>query len=119
MSRKEMSCPSIASSSSDHKYYCSIGELIETKFRETVDKSIAANPELRAKFEGLNAEVELRLDRDGNVKGIWLPKRSGNKDFDQAAMDTLTNASPLPPPPEDLFKDGNTLKIFWDFRLTE
>lgn len=119
MSRKEMSCPSVASSSADHKYYCVIGDKIETKFRELVDAKIAESPELQSVFADLHAEAELRLDREGNVKGVWLPKRSGNKEFDELAKQALNESSPLPQPPEALFKDGNTLKIFWDFRLSE
>jgi TonB family protein len=119
ISRKEMQCPSVASSDSDHKYYCEIGTLIESKFKLVVAETLGKNPELRSEFQDLHVEAELRLDREGNVKGIWLPTRSGNSNFDEAAKQALAAASPLPKPPKELFHDGNTLKLFWDFRLSE
>lgn len=117
--RKEMNCPSIASSGMDHKYYCEIGAVIETKFRETVDEAVQENPKREEEFRELHAVAEMRLDREGNIKGIWLPTRSGTPRFDRAALEALRRASPLPKPPVELFPDGNTLQLFWDFRLHE
>jgi TonB family protein len=114
-----MSCPGRASSGAAHKYYCEIGEIIEKSFRETVAEAVAEDAKHESDFKGMHAEAEMRLDQEGNLKGIWLPARSENPRFNRAALEALRRVSPLPKPPSELFKDGNMVKLFWDFRLAE
>lgn len=48
--------------------------------------------------EGLEVEILIRIDSNGKVVPK-IEKSSGNKIFDEAAINTIIKASPLPPPP--------------------
>lgn len=42
------------------------------------------------------------MDRDGRVLGVWVTTSSGQPILDQAAIDTIRRAQPLPPIPSNL-----------------
>lgn len=42
------------------------------------------------------------MRRDGTVLGVWVKTSSGQKIFDEEAVDTIWRAQPLPPIPPDL-----------------
>lgn len=45
------------------------------------------------------ASVHLMISRDGKVVGCELLESSGNREQDQALLDSVKNAEPLPPLP--------------------
>jgi TonB family protein len=64
---------------------------------------------LDKKQEGV-ATLGFVIDRDGKVLDAWIEKTSGNPLLDQATMEMIHAASPVPKPP-DRYK-GATLRLF-------
>lgn len=50
----------------------------------------------------LRAQVRVRIDSQGRVIGKELVRSSGNSSFDDVALETIDNSSPVPAPPEKL-----------------
>jgi periplasmic protein TonB len=57
-----------------------------------------------AGLQNLQGVVELlfTMDRRGTVLGVWVKKSSGSARLDQAAIDTIRRAQPMPPIPPGL-----------------
>lgn len=49
--------------------------------------------------DGLEAVITVSIDKDGTIKIMDFEKRSGNRLFDNFAMNALRKASPVTPPP--------------------
>lgn len=64
-------------------------------------KQFWALPEWLAR-KGLTARVLVRLDETGAVLSKDIVKTSGEKRFDESALDTIDQASPMPAPPTKL-----------------
>jgi TonB family protein len=81
-------------------------------------KSIV-NPAFYDMYEGrqhhfsqvYTTNVLLFLDERGNIKSMKVNTSSGNKEFDQLALDVLSQSTPLPPPPKIVVDEG----ITWSF----
>lgn len=54
----------------------------------------------------LRTELDVTIDRQGNVRRVRVEKSSGSRAFDEVAERALYRASPLPPPPEQIVRDG-------------
>lgn len=52
----------------------------------------------------LHAKIRVRFDENGSVTGREIVRSSGNPSFDEAVMNTLEKASPVPKPPDKLQK---------------
>jgi TonB family protein len=50
----------------------------------------------------LETVVAIRIERDGRVTIYRIEKSSGNRLFDRAVVKAITDASPLPPPPQEM-----------------
>jgi periplasmic protein TonB len=55
--------------------------------------------------DGSQPQVVFEIGRDGKVTGLKVEKSSGNPLYDQAALRAITDATPLPPLPDD-FKES-------------
>lgn len=57
-----------------------------------------------AEARGLQGTVKARfsMDRKGKLLGVWIKRSSGQATLDQAAIDTIQRAQPLPPIPPAL-----------------
>jgi len=64
-----------------------------------------------------HVKVEFEICQGGKVKNIKIIQSSGRKILDQAAMDAINNASPLPIPPQQLFKLPLKLIVPINFEL--
>jgi len=51
---------------------------------------------------GLEAIISIKIDRDGRIISHDIEKASGNALFDRSAVNAVTKASPLPPPPYEM-----------------
>lgn len=51
---------------------------------------------------GLNAQIEVLINMDGEVVSVRWEQQSGNPSFDQSAVRAIKNASPFPKPPDRL-----------------
>jgi protein TonB len=56
------------------------------------------------------------IGRDGTVTGLKVEKSSGNALYDQAALRAITDATPLPPLPDD-FKESS-LRVHLGFNYS-
>ncbi len=65
----------------------------------------------RARSQSMQGVVMLRfvMDRSGHILSHDLEKSSGFSPLDRAALSMLDQASPLPPPPDEI--TGNTLEL--------
>jgi protein TonB len=63
--------------------------------------------------DGSQPQVVFEIGRDGKVTGLKVEKSSGNVLYDQAALRAITDATPLPPLPDD-FKES-FLKVHLGF----
>lgn len=73
--------------------------------------------DLAHRFYGLSAEIEVTLDRDGNITKIDILRSSGNPSFDFYAKESFMKTKRLPLPPKDLFAMIlNNGKIVFEFK---
>jgi len=63
----------------------------------------------------LAATFDLAIAPTGALAGRRQVATSGNGDFDTAAADVLSDASPLPPPPAELRSDDELVHVRWQF----
>ncbi len=77
--------------SSSGDYYLAVVDKIRKHwiFPDNIDKA-------------LEAIISINIERDGRVTINKIEKSSGNQLFDRSAMRAINNASPLPPPPQEL-----------------
>lgn len=57
-----------------------------------------------------NAQIRIRIDRRGNVRYYSLERSSGNDALDQAALNMIRRANPVPAVPAD-FETGELIEI--------
>jgi len=86
-----------------------------------IRKKIEANkiyPDIARKMgiEGA-AEIEFTLNQNGSLKGIKILKTSGSKILDNAAINAVKSALPLPPIPAKLKMHRITVKLLLVFKL--
>jgi len=82
-------------------------ERVETDYMSHVESVIAMNFILpRGFYNDLSAIVVMKLSRNGNATRKDFEKRSGNPDFDMAAMRAINAATPFGPPPRQLTEVG-------------
>lgn len=62
----------------------------------------------------LVAIAELEVDPRGQVRHVEVAT-SGNADFDRAVRHVIADASPLPPPPRELWSDDDHVHLAWTF----
>jgi protein TonB len=70
----------------------------------------------RRRWEGTTV-VQLRLAPDGKVTNIVVVEKSGYEILDEAAVNMIRKASPLPLPPEGLRGRDHTVLVPIKFRL--
>lgn len=75
-------------------------------------------PQARSAGVQGRAVVRIRIDRKGNVRLVTLDQPSGAQMLDQAVLEMIRNANPLPPVPDD-YKAGDLFefKIPISFKL--
>jgi TonB family protein len=62
----------------------------------------------------LHATAQLEIQARGHVVSVRLAS-SGNADFDAAVKQVVDDASPLPPPPRELWSDDDHVHLTWLF----
>jgi TonB family protein len=55
---------------------------------------------LPKKVDGRNVIIRMHLERSGRVSNVRVEESSGDKEFDDSAVDAVRRAIPFPPVPE-------------------
>ncbi len=63
----------------------------------------------------LEAELAIALDRAGKLVDVSVAKKSGVAAFDEAAVEVVREARPMPVPPRDLVSDDGRVHLDWLF----
>jgi len=71
----------------------------------------------RRHLEG-RVKVRLSIDANGMIETVTIAKSSGYKILDNAAVESVKNSSPFPPPPENLFRVPLLIELTIVFELT-
>ncbi len=64
-------------------------------------------------------QILVKFDDAGRILGAQITRSSGNGQYDEIALETVRNASPVPAPPDrfrDLFKHRGVVFIFGDLK---
>lgn len=89
-----------------------IGEI----YGRLVEQRVKANwryPTQIGAQNNLQAEVQLRVDNQGNITKMKLVRKSGRADFDSSVLRAVEETDMLPPPP---IKELNTIKITFNLQ---
>ncbi len=75
---------------------------------------------LRARSRRLEGKVSIRfvLSPDGQVSAVDVSKSSGHNCLDEAAVDAVRQASPMPPPPDGVLSRATSMELTIVFKLT-
>lgn len=63
----------------------------------------------------LEAVLAISIDRSGRLIDVGLAKKSGVAAFDEAAVEVVREAKPLPAPPRELVSDDDRVHLEWMF----
>lgn len=56
--------------------------------------------------QGLSCDLLIKVLSDGTVVGVEIMRSSGSGEFDRSVVRAVESASPLPPPPAAVLRDG-------------
>jgi len=76
-------------------------------------------PQARRRHQTGRVGFSFTIDRQGRILSARITKSSGIPALDQAALDMLSAAQPLPKPPSDLAGDSLGMNSVVEFGLTE
>jgi protein TonB len=65
--------------------------------------------------DGNQPQVVFEIGRDGKVTGLKIEKSSGNPLYDQAALRAITEATPLPPLPEEFTESSLRVHLGFNY----
>jgi len=69
-------------------------------YLDRVERRILAVWRLPEKLNGRKVILRMHLERSGRVSNVRVEKSSGDKKFDDSAIEAVRTASPFPPVPE-------------------
>src|SRR6266576_1337969 len=69
-------------------------------YLDQVESRIMAVWQLPKKVDGRNVIMRMHLERSGRVSNVRVEESSGDKEFDDAAVEAVRRAIPFPPVPE-------------------
>ena len=69
-------------------------------YLDQVESRIMAVWQLPKKVDGRNVIMRMHLERSGRVSNVRVEESSGDKEFDDSAVEAVRRAIPFPPVPE-------------------
>ena len=82
------------------------------KYKEVLEKHIKANWNWFDTSQPYKAQIQMSIDERGNITKYEIVTSSGNSKYDDSVLRAVQKATPLPPPP------ANVYEFFKDVRLT-
>ena len=82
------------------------------KYKEVLEKHIKANWNWFDTSKPYQAQIQMSIDERGNITKYEIVASSGNSKYDDSVLRAVQKATPLPPPP------ANVYEFFKDVRLT-
>lgn len=99
---------SLAADASDAKAYL-----------DQVESRVMSVWRLPEKVAGRRVIIRMNLERSGRVSNVRVEKSSGDKKFDDSALDAVRTASPFPPVPESAKVVAGDLHMVLDPTLSD
>ena len=62
----------------------------------------------------LIAEATFQISPEGDISNVTISKSSGLREFDQSVQRAILKASPLPPPPPEVYKYFRSIRMIFD-----
>ena len=82
------------------------------KYKEILEKHIKANWNWFDTSQPYKAQIQMSIDERGNITKYAIVTSSGNSRYDDSVLRAVQKATPVPPPP------ANVYEFFKDVRLT-
>ena len=60
------------------------------------------------------ATIKLRIETNGEIKDVRVVRSSGNTEFDDSVLNAAAKASPVPPPPDNLYNSFKEVLLVFD-----
>ena len=92
-------------------------DIYNAEIWDRIRKNWAFSTEMAQGRTDLEAVVNVKIMRDGEIRDIWFDNKSGNTYFDDSVLKALKKSDPLPPLPEGFV--GPYYEVVFRFNLSE
>ncbi len=91
-----------------------LGSLEEIAYRNALTSHVKRGWSWLGGSDRLVANVRVRILQNGQIQDVKVESSSGNRNFDDSVVRAVYKASPVPPPPPDLYSRFSDVRFNFD-----